>query len=96
MERGKLRRCLETYAAACAFLLLFELVYAAASRNDVDHDYVSAIGDPGMRRDGLRVAIESWNQCNEVGIEAPNMGSPRMADCFNVKYRGRSQSKCPF
>lgn len=48
--------------------------------------YISAVGDPGMRRDGLRVAIESWNQCNEVGEEAPNMGSPRMADCFNVKH----------
>ncbi|KAF7822576.1 uncharacterized protein G2W53_020720 [Senna tora] len=42
-----------------------------------------------MRRDGLRVAIESWNQCNEVGEEAPNMGSPRMADCFDVKYHRR-------
>ncbi|KAK6132577.1 hypothetical protein DH2020_033679 [Rehmannia glutinosa] len=37
-----------------------------------------------MRRDGLRVAIEAWNQCNEVGQEAPNMGSPRMADCFDI------------
>ncbi|CAK9151758.1 unnamed protein product [Ilex paraguariensis] len=37
-----------------------------------------------MRRDGLRVAIEAWNQCNEVGEEAPNMGSPREADCFDV------------
>ncbi|KAG8364827.1 hypothetical protein BUALT_Bualt18G0039100 [Buddleja alternifolia] len=37
-----------------------------------------------MRRDGLRVAIEAWNQCNEVGEEAPNMGSPRKADCFDI------------
>ncbi|WCJ27255.1 hypothetical protein M5689_009018 [Euphorbia peplus] len=37
-----------------------------------------------MRRDGLRLAIESWNQCNEVGDEVPNMGSPRAADCFDV------------
>ncbi|XP_028763750.1 uncharacterized protein LOC114722008 [Neltuma alba] len=51
-------------------------------------EYISAIGDPGMTRDGLRVAIESWNQCNEVGEEAPNMGSPRMADCFDVNYFG--------
>jgi len=49
-----------------------------------EEKYKSAIGDPGMRRDNLRVAIESWNQCNEVGEEAPNMGSPRMADCFDV------------
>lgn len=52
-------------------------------------DYISAIGDPGMTRDGLRVAIESWNQCNEVGEEAPNMGSPRMADCFDVNHFGQ-------
>ncbi|KAK6917731.1 hypothetical protein RJ641_018482 [Dillenia turbinata] len=51
--------------------------------------YVSAIGDPGMKRDGLRVAIESWNQCNEVGEEAPHMGSPREADCFDV-YKASS------
>ncbi|XAR61472.1 Calcium/calmodulin-dependent protein kinase [Bertholletia excelsa] len=44
----------------------------------------SAVGDPGMRRDGLRVAIEGWNFCNEVGKEAPAMGSPRAADCFDI------------
>lgn len=47
-------------------------------------DGISAVGDPGMRRDGLRVAIEAWNQCNEVGREAPHMGSPRQADCFDL------------
>ncbi|XP_016581071.2 uncharacterized protein LOC107878562 [Capsicum annuum] len=45
----------------------------------------SAIGDPGMKRDNLRVAIEAWNQCNEVYEEAPNMGSPRHADCFDLQ-----------
>lgn len=49
-----------------------------------DAGYVSGVGDPGMKRDGLRLAIESWNQCNEVGDETPNMGSPRAADCFDV------------
>ncbi|KAL7229718.1 hypothetical protein ACSBR2_008263 [Camellia fascicularis] len=49
-----------------------------------EEPYKSAIGDPGVRRDGLRVAIEAWNQCNEVVEEAPNMGSPRMADCFDI------------
>ncbi|XP_058103634.1 uncharacterized protein LOC131247243 [Magnolia sinica] len=47
-------------------------------------DGISALGDPGMRRDGLRVALEGWNFCNEVGEEAPGMGSPRAADCFDV------------
>lgn len=49
-----------------------------------DGQRTSAVGDPGMRRDGLRVAIEAWNQCNEVNEEGPNMGSPRMADCFDI------------
>lgn len=44
----------------------------------------SAVGDGGMRRDGLRVAFEGWNFCNEVGTEAPDMGSPRAADCFDL------------
>ncbi|KAG2697809.1 hypothetical protein I3760_07G123200 [Carya illinoinensis] len=46
--------------------------------------YISAVGDPGMRRDELRLAFEAWNFCNEVGEEAPGMGSPRAADCFDV------------
>lgn len=49
-------------------------------------EYVSAVGDPGMKRDGLRVAIEAWNQCNEVGEEVPLMGSPRHADCFDLSF----------
>lgn len=53
--------------------------------------YVSAVGDPGMKRDALRVAIESWNQCNEVGEEAPKMGSPRAADCFDI-YKALSSN----
>ncbi|XP_068664603.1 uncharacterized protein [Aristolochia californica] len=44
----------------------------------------SAVGDPGMKRDSLRLALESWNQCNEVGEEVPFQGSPRAADCFDV------------
>ncbi|CAN4082186.1 unnamed protein product [Withania somnifera] len=52
--------------------------------------YISAVGDSGMKRDGLRVAIEAWNQCNEVGDEAPKMGSPRAADCFDVSQQQSS------
>lgn len=48
--------------------------------------YISAVGDPGMKRDGLRLAWEAWNFCNEVGAEAPHMGSPRGADCFDLGF----------
>ncbi|KAK3026925.1 hypothetical protein RJ639_040331 [Escallonia herrerae] len=51
---------------------------------------ISAVGDPGMRRDELRVAFEGWNFCNEVGKEAPSMGSPRAADCFDLSRTGFS------
>jgi hypothetical protein len=46
--------------------------------------YISAIGDPGMKNPNVRVGLEAWNFCNEVGTEAPNMGSPRMADCADL------------
>ncbi|KAJ6291623.1 hypothetical protein OIU76_023662 [Salix suchowensis] len=46
--------------------------------------YVSAIGDPGMKSPNVRVALEAWNFCNEVGFEAPGMGSPRLADCADM------------
>lgn len=62
-----------------AVVILSRALYATAG-----NEYVSALGDPGMRRDGLRLAIESWNQCNEVGEEVPSMGSPRAADCFDI------------
>lgn len=76
-------------------LLLFLLIGGwksteVLSASSAVPEYVSAVGDPGMRRDALRVAIESWNQCNEVGEEAPNMGSPRAADCFDI-YRASSK-----
>jgi hypothetical protein len=53
----------------------------------VHGDERSAVGDPGMKRDGLRVAFEAWNFCNEVGFEAPHMGSPRAADCFDLSSK---------
>ncbi|KAF4373160.1 hypothetical protein F8388_019342 [Cannabis sativa] len=46
-----------------------------------EKSYVSAVGDPGMKSPNVRVGLEAWNFCNEVGAEAPGMGSPRMADC---------------
>ncbi|XP_010272748.1 PREDICTED: uncharacterized protein LOC104608444 [Nelumbo nucifera] len=65
-------------------LFLFALCSLLGLPLSAGVEYISAVGDPGMKRDGLRVAIEAWNQCNEVGEEAPNMGSPRAADCFDV------------
>lgn len=56
-------------------------------------DYVSAVGDPGMKRDGLRVGFEAWNFCNEVGEEAPGMGSPRAADCFDLSSKHRKSKR---
>lgn len=48
-------------------------------------EYISAIGDPGMKSPNVRVAFEAWNFCNEVGAEAPHMGSPRLADCADLR-----------
>ena len=47
-------------------------------------EYISAIGHPGMKSPDVRVGLEAWNFCNEVGMEAPNMGSPRLADCADL------------
>lgn len=75
-----------------AFLLVVVLrPYRTASYEGEEYDQ-SAIGDPGMRRDGLRVAIEAWNQCNEAHEEAPQMGSPRHADCFDLSIYNSSTS----
>ncbi|KAJ7977739.1 Serine/threonine protein kinase [Quillaja saponaria] len=63
------------------FLLGNAFVFSVSGARD--ESSVSAVGDPGMQRDGLRVAFEAWNFCNEVGQEAPDMGSPRAADCFD-------------
>ncbi|EAY97333.1 uncharacterized protein [Oryza sativa Japonica Group] len=85
-------------AAAVASLLGFVLAlpFCLAAPSITTHgsdggggSYVSAVGDPGMRRDGLHVAWEAWNFCNEVGQEAPGMGSPRGADCFDLVRAGK-------
>lgn len=81
-----------SYIVVSLVVILVYLSSSALSKTS-DNEYASAVGDPGMRRDGLRVAIESWNQCNEVGEEAPNMGSPRAADCFDV-YKSNCSALC--
>ncbi|XP_072964825.1 uncharacterized protein [Typha angustifolia] len=63
-------------------------VTGAGKGEGEEEEYYSAVGDPGMRRDGLRVAWEAWNFCNEVGEEAPQIGSPRGADCFDLDKDG--------
>ncbi|KAL8522686.1 hypothetical protein ACS0TY_012864 [Phlomoides rotata] len=65
-------------------LLFYTAIITTAFSPRVIGGGASAVGDPGMRRDGLRVAFEAWNFCNEVGEEAPHMGSPRAADCFDL------------
>lgn len=85
---------METHLHALVFLLTVILLSVSCARGK---QYISAVGDPGMRRDGLRVAFEAWNFCNEVGQEAPGMGSPRAADCFDLsskqKRRRRKQAE---
>lgn len=77
-----------------SLLLINVFVCEVFSLNlDGSDQYISAVGDSGMRRDGLRVAIEAWNQCNEVGEEVPKMGSPRAADCFDVQNKTSSQQQ---
>eukprot|EP00268_Persea_americana_P055912 TRINITY_DN6540_c0_g1_i5.p1 TRINITY_DN6540_c0_g1~~TRINITY_DN6540_c0_g1_i5.p1 ORF type:complete len:148 (+),score=39.94 TRINITY_DN6540_c0_g1_i5:2396-2839(+) len=66
------------------FVLFFMLEMFLFSSSVLADNHISAVGDPGMKRDGLRVAFEAWNFCNEVGSEAPQMGSPRAADCFDL------------
>lgn len=65
----------------CSFVLSY---CCCDGDNKQQRGEISALGDPGMKRDGLRVAFEAWNFCNEVGSEVPGMGSPRAADCFDL------------
>ncbi|KAM1734701.1 hypothetical protein ACFX11_020139 [Malus domestica] len=74
-----------------AYVVLYVLVCQLFVSNLGDYvsgsesgEYASAIGDPGMRNPNVRVALEAWNFCNEVGSEAPGMGSPRLADCADI------------
>ncbi|OMO76176.1 hypothetical protein CCACVL1_15882 [Corchorus capsularis] len=52
-----------------SFRLKFEGRHASAGNDE----HLSTVGNPGMKRDGLRPAIEAWNQCNEVDDEVPIM-----------------------
>lgn len=72
------------------FLLVNAILLTISTVNG--KEYISGVGDPGMRRDGLRVAFEAWNFCNEVGHQAPSMASPRAADCFDLAGKHLRQS----
>ncbi|KAF8411931.1 hypothetical protein HHK36_004489 [Tetracentron sinense] len=67
---------------ASSLLLLISLLSSASFITS--DNYISAIGDPAMMNPNIRIAFEAWNFCNEVGEEAPGMGSPRGADCANI------------
>ncbi|KAJ4966462.1 hypothetical protein NE237_018311 [Protea cynaroides] len=70
---------------AFSFIAIFLSISASFFSSSIASDgYVSAIGDPGMKNANIRVGLEAWNFCNEVGQEAPNMGSPRLADCADL------------
>lgn len=75
---------MEKHLQTLFVLMTMNVLLFSASLVSTAQSHVSAVGDPGMRRDGLRVAFEAWNFCNEVGQEAPHMGSPRAADCFDL------------
>nr|DAD43860.1 TPA_asm: hypothetical protein HUJ06_002090 [Nelumbo nucifera]DAD43869.1 TPA_asm: hypothetical protein HUJ06_002099 [Nelumbo nucifera] len=72
--------------AILSFLSIFSFTVSFGQLDDYEWpgpEY-SVVGDPGMRNSNLRLAIDSWNYCNKVGSEAPKMGSPAAADCFDV------------
>ncbi|PON33917.1 Serine/threonine protein kinase [Parasponia andersonii] len=84
---------MDSLESAWLFLLLvvvsemFALNMVVYVAQGSENSYVSAIGDPGMKSSNVRVGLEAWNFCNEVGAEAPGMGSPRMADCADLHCR---------
>ncbi|KAL3688293.1 hypothetical protein R1sor_014602 [Riccia sorocarpa] len=54
----------------------------AKNYESVEHG--TALGDPGMRSDRMRVAVEGWNFCNRAGPQTDNEVSPRWADCADL------------
>ncbi|CAI9115126.1 OLC1v1015963C3 [Oldenlandia corymbosa var. corymbosa] len=66
------------------------MVSMVAESSSASVSFISALGDPGMKNPNVRFGFEAWNFCNEVGSEAPNMGSPRLADCADIQCSGSS------
>ncbi|KAF8398158.1 hypothetical protein HHK36_017084 [Tetracentron sinense] len=46
------------------FLMTNVLIFCFSSAKE--QQYISSVEDPGMRRDGLRVAFEGWNFCKKL------------------------------
>uniref|UniRef100_A0A7N0ZZ30 DUF7705 domain-containing protein n=1 Tax=Kalanchoe fedtschenkoi TaxID=63787 RepID=A0A7N0ZZ30_KALFE len=74
----------QTGAAFAAALVLVLCLSTPSVCCNAPGEFVSAIGDPEMRSPSSRFALEAWNFCNEVGAEAPGVGSPRYADCADI------------
>ena len=47
---------------------------------------ILAVGDPGLIRDGLRVAFEACDFCNEVG-KTRDIGRQIAANCFDLSSK---------
>ncbi|XP_058097655.1 uncharacterized protein LOC131242792 [Magnolia sinica] len=67
-----------------SLLLVSLLLHPSFASATAYEKYTSVVGDPAMKSQNIRVALESWNFCNEVGQEVQNMGSPRAADCADL------------
>ncbi|KAK4352823.1 hypothetical protein RND71_028341 [Anisodus tanguticus] len=88
------------FSSSLVFSLVLHICDLGYAASLIQDSYVSAIGDPGMKNPNARFAFEAWNFCNEVGSEAPHMGSiwgapglltvlifmgsPRLADCADL------------
>eukprot|EP00249_Psilotum_nudum_P000872 c13029_g1_i1 orf=248-1840(+) len=46
--------------------------------------FESALGDSGMKDHRVRVSIEAWDFCNNVGRDSLGLPSPRQADCADI------------
>ncbi|KAL5776271.1 hypothetical protein ACOSP7_009197 [Xanthoceras sorbifolium] len=89
-KKKKKKQMGSLYPSSLILFVLVNLASASLKTNGCSPNsgYISAIGDPGMKSQTVRVGFEAWNFCNEVGVEAPHMGSPRLADCADLHCSG--------
>ncbi|KAL2630404.1 hypothetical protein R1flu_015090 [Riccia fluitans] len=72
----------KTFGKSSLFLAGKWETEGASKRDSIEQK--SALGDPGMRSDKVRVAVEGWNFCNRVGSQTNNTVNPRWADCADL------------